>query len=184
MPTTNPSTVPELHHVLTPDEVLAGYRDAARDPAGWWLAVADDQPAGVLLLNGDELTFLGVVPERRGRGIGRRLLELALERAADLSLIVDARNAPAFQLYQSAGFEVVGAREVFLYFPPPAAGTTGPKVPPVVAVVAVGIPRGSDSRPSGRVSFPARPAHTTHAPPRASGRRAGLPSRPRPNNLS
>ena len=29
---------PELHGVRTPDEVLAGYRDCAPDPASWWLA--------------------------------------------------------------------------------------------------------------------------------------------------
>ena len=117
---------PELHGLLTPDELLASYRDAA-DPTGWWLAVADDQPAGVLLLNGNDLTFLGVVPEFRGRGVGRFLFDLALRQSPTLSLIVDARNAPAFQLYRSAGLEVVGAREVFLHFPPPAAGTTVPK---------------------------------------------------------
>jgi ribosomal protein S18 acetylase RimI-like enzyme len=119
---------PELHGLLTPDEVLAGYRDSAPDPATWWLALADDRPAGVLLLNGDELTFLGVVPEVRRRGVGRSLLDLALRQSPALSLIVDARNTPAFQLYRSAGLEVVGAREVFLLFPPPAAGTTDPKV--------------------------------------------------------
>ena len=107
--------------------MLASYRDATADPPTWWLALADDRPAGVLLLSGDELTFLGVVPEFRGRGVGRFLLDLALRQSPALSLIVDARNAPAFQLYRSAGLEVVGAREVFLYFPPPAAGTTGPK---------------------------------------------------------
>jgi mycothiol synthase len=113
---------PELHGVLSPDEMLAGYRDSAPDPSGWWLAVADNRPAGVLLLHGEQLTFLGVVPECRGRGVGRRLLDLAVERADGLTLIVDVRNVPAIRLYQSAGLEIVGAREVFLYFPGPAAG--------------------------------------------------------------
>jgi ribosomal protein S18 acetylase RimI-like enzyme len=117
---------PELHGLLSQDEMLAGYRDSAPDGSGWWLAVADNRPAGVLLLNGNEVTFLGVVPEWRGRGVGRRLLGLALERADGLTLIVDARNTPAIRLYQSAGLEFVGAREVFLYFPGPAAGTTDP----------------------------------------------------------
>jgi ribosomal protein S18 acetylase RimI-like enzyme len=119
---------PELHGRLTPDEVLAGYRDTAPDPGGWWLAVADDQPAGVLLMNGNELTFLGVVPEWRGKGVGRRLLEMALARTSGLTLVVDARNAPAIRLYRSAGLAFVGAREVFLYFPGLAAGTAVPKV--------------------------------------------------------
>lgn len=113
---------PELHGVLSPDEMLAGYRDSAPDPSGWWLALADNRPAGVLLLHGEQLTFLGVVPEWRGRGIGRRLLDLALKRADGLTLIVDVRNTPAIRLYQSVGLEIVGAREVFLYFSGPAAG--------------------------------------------------------------
>jgi ribosomal protein S18 acetylase RimI-like enzyme len=113
---------PELHGLLTPEEMLAGYRDVAPDPAGWWLAVVDNQPVGVLLMDGDELTFLGVLPESRWRGVGRGLLDRALERAPGLRLIVDARNTPAIRLYQSAGLQVVGAREVFLYFPNPAAG--------------------------------------------------------------
>jgi mycothiol synthase len=116
---------PELHGLLTPDEMVAGYRDAAPDPAGWWLALADDHPAGALILNGDQLAFLGVVPEFRGRGVGRRLLALAMEQAPGLTLIVDVRNTPAIRLYQSVGFDVVGSREVYLHFPDPAAGITG-----------------------------------------------------------
>jgi ribosomal protein S18 acetylase RimI-like enzyme len=119
---------PELHRVLTPDDVLAGYRDTAPDPEGWWLAVADGEPVGVLLLSNDELTFLGVVPERRGQGIGRQLLEIAFERSPQLTLIVDARNTHANHLYRSAGLDVVGAREVFLYFPAPAAGIVNSNV--------------------------------------------------------
>ena len=116
---------PELNQVVGGEDLLAGYREAVPDPDGWWLAVADDQPAGVLLLNGAELTFLGVVPEHRGHGIGRQLLALAMQQAPGLALIVDARNIPAIQLYWSAGMAVVGAREVYLHFPAPAADTTG-----------------------------------------------------------
>ena len=119
---------PELHRALTPDDVVNGYLAAAPDQAGWWLALADEAPCGILLMNGPEITFLGVLPTHRGKGIGRRLLEAAFDLAPSMSLIVDARNIPAFQLYRSAGFEVVGAREVFLHFPGPAAGITATKV--------------------------------------------------------
>ena len=119
---------PELHGLLSQDEFLASYRDSAPDPAQWWLALVDKSPGGVLLMNGDELTFLGVVPERRGQGIGRYLLELALGQSSTLTLIVDARNSPAFRLYRAGGLEVVGAREVFLYLPPLAAGKFDPRV--------------------------------------------------------
>lgn len=55
---------------------------------------------------------LGVVPERRRRGVGRLLLDAMLERARGaglrtLSLEVLAQNTPARLLYESAGMRVV-----------------------------------------------------------------------------
>jgi ribosomal protein S18 acetylase RimI-like enzyme len=63
--------------------------------------------------------YLGVVPEARGQGLGRELVNKALweARAADapqLTLSVDARNQPALNLYRSMGFEEYDRREVFL----------------------------------------------------------------------
>jgi ribosomal protein S18 acetylase RimI-like enzyme len=105
---------PELHGVRTPAEVLAGYRDCAPDLTRWWLARVDEAPAGVLILGPSDLAFVGVVPEQRGQGIGRALVEHAVTVQLALSLIVDARNEPAIRVYQALGFESVGAREVFL----------------------------------------------------------------------
>jgi ribosomal protein S18 acetylase RimI-like enzyme len=105
---------PELNLLRTADEVLAGYLECASELSTWWLAYLVDEPVGVLLMLRNELTFVGVVPERRQQGIGRALLESAVELTRPLTLIVDARNAPALQLYSSVGFAIVGAREVFL----------------------------------------------------------------------
>jgi mycothiol synthase len=107
---------PELDTVRTPQEMLDGYRECARDLSRWWLAFDAETPVGILILSAEELTFVGVVPEHRGRGIGRFLIETACRIQPSLSLIVDARNAPAIQLYADLGFEVVGTREVFLNF--------------------------------------------------------------------
>ena len=107
---------PELQAFRTQDELFDGYRDCARDLEGWWLAQVDSQPVGVLIIADQELTFVGVVPEHRGRGIGRALVAFACKKSPELSLIVDARNVPAVQLYQSMGFEASGAREVLLKF--------------------------------------------------------------------
>ena len=56
---------------------------------------------------------IGVEASRRGRGVGRALLEALVARARAerhraLSLSVDRRNAPALALYRSIGFEEVG----------------------------------------------------------------------------
>lgn len=105
---------PEMQDCRTPEDVLAGYRDCAPNMDQWWLAEANAEPAGVLLLADRELIFVGIVPQLRGQGLGRSLVHAACEKSSELSLVVDVRNAPAVQLYVSVGFEVVGAREVFL----------------------------------------------------------------------
>lgn len=126
---------PELNGVRSVAEVLDGHRGAGRDrPELWVLVRLDGQPAGVLLLTeliGSldwELSYLGVVPEQRGGGLGRALVVRALRAArrggaAGMLLSVDRRNEPARRLYHGAGFTLVEARHVYLYFfPRPAEG--------------------------------------------------------------
>ncbi len=90
---------------------------AGADPTRWWLAFLDDQPVGICLLDDSKAEFgegyvrtLGVLPEARGRGIAKWLLECA---AADsvargrsgLALSVDGENTTgATALYASVGF--------------------------------------------------------------------------------
>lgn len=118
---------PELNGVRTIDEIIAGHRAQGRFRADWWwLAYAGDRPAGVLLLSemADgttwELAYLGVVPEQRGRGLARYLLNRAMHELRDTSalhlvLAVDERNHPARQLYRSLGFVPLESSDVYLY---------------------------------------------------------------------
>ena len=58
---------------------------------------------------------MALLPEARGRGGGRALLEAMIEHAHatgshKLELEVWPDNAPAIALYESAGFEVEGMR--------------------------------------------------------------------------
>jgi mycothiol synthase len=68
-----------------------------------------------LVLPGDdgrrrgEIGIVGLLPEWRGRGLGRQLLRWGIEhlRAAgfgEIELSVEARNAPALELYRQEGF--------------------------------------------------------------------------------
>ncbi|MFO0864062.1 MAG: N-acetyltransferase [Gemmataceae bacterium] len=118
---------PELNDVRTIDEILEGHRKAGvYRPENWLLATLAGEPAGVVILTevpGEawDLSYLGIVPEHRGRGVGRRLAYAALRLAQiagclDLSVAADERNAPALQLYRSLGFEQGSSREVFLMF--------------------------------------------------------------------
>ena len=117
---------PELNGARGVEDIVAGHRGNGRfDPGLWFLALADGEPAGVLLLtelaeSGDwETSYVGVVPEARRRGFGRELMLKALAEAraagaASLTLLVDARNRPAWELYRGFGFELFDRREVFL----------------------------------------------------------------------
>ena len=91
-------------------------------PTATWLLVFDDVARGELIDCGTiqglatipdsgAIQNVGIVPEHRGRGLGRALVQAALRgfRASGLmhiSLEVTAANEPAVQLYQSLGFRV------------------------------------------------------------------------------
>jgi ribosomal protein S18 acetylase RimI-like enzyme len=115
---------PELTGVRTTAEIMAGHR-AQGPPELWWLAQEAGEPVGVLFLaetpewKSMDLAYVGIVPEARGRRLGRQLLLKALaeaRRAAaeQITVSVDGRNQPARQLYLKMGFEPFDSREVFL----------------------------------------------------------------------
>jgi ribosomal protein S18 acetylase RimI-like enzyme len=116
----------EVNGVRTIDEILDGHKaDAGLNLERWWLAFDGEQATGVLLVNESaewqawEVAYVGVVPEARGRGLGRELMLKAIVEAqtaetAQLTLCVDARNAPAIALYRGLGFERYDERAVYL----------------------------------------------------------------------
>jgi ribosomal protein S18 acetylase RimI-like enzyme len=117
---------PEINGVREVDEILEGHRaQGTYDPERWWLVLDGDRPIGVVLLteipdwHGWDLSYLGVVPQARGRGAGKEITLHALRAAraagaGQLTLAVDDRNVPARNLYQSVGFESFDQREVYL----------------------------------------------------------------------
>jgi ribosomal protein S18 acetylase RimI-like enzyme len=66
------------------------------DDPGWGFVAADIPEVG-----------MAVVGDRRGQGIGRRLLVELLERHPVMSLSVDKDNVRAIGLYESLGFTTV-----------------------------------------------------------------------------
>ena len=65
-----------------------------------------------------EILSVGVAPQARGRGIGRRLMREMIARlpyrgTEALFLEVDEGNAPALHLYRRLGFRQVGRREAY-----------------------------------------------------------------------
>src|SRR5262249_3746355 len=117
---------PEVTGVRNIREIVAGHLAQGRhDPERWWLAQHEGRPVGVLLLTempdwqAWEVAYVGVVPEQRRRGWGAEMMRKALRaahatEAAQVTLSVDARNRPAWDLYVGLGFEPYEQREVFL----------------------------------------------------------------------
>lgn len=107
---------PALLGVREIDDVLEGHLATGRfDPRLWWLYLHGDDPVGVMLLTeipqrrSIELVYLGLSPEWRGRGWGRRMMHRGIDAAArrgaaSLILAVDEQNAPALSLYRGLGF--------------------------------------------------------------------------------
>jgi len=104
--------------------VAASSSSSPSSPSGVTVDDADigaGAPLGVLLLaraprtNALELVYLGLAPAARGRGLGdlamrHALAVVAREGAGQLSLAVDANNAPALKLYYRHGLKRMTSR--------------------------------------------------------------------------
>ncbi len=124
---------PALSGLRSIRATIEGYLAAGDyDPNLWFTVNCEGEPAALLLLTPYlelrqwELTYLGVVPRWRGKGIGRALVaraqQLAREALIDrIVLAADAANEPATQLYKKQGFRHWADR-VAWYVVPPARG--------------------------------------------------------------
>jgi ribosomal protein S18 acetylase RimI-like enzyme len=120
---------PELNGLRTVDEAMDAHRRHGTFHAEQWLlAWRGDMPVGLLLLvempdqEDWELSYVGVVPEARKSGVGRELVREAVRRAAQLgthrlTLTVDTRNTPAWNLYASEGFLPLDEHFVYMLIP-------------------------------------------------------------------
>ncbi|MFF7857154.1 GNAT family N-acetyltransferase [Streptomyces sp. NPDC007904] len=103
------AALPSVVRPHSDDEVRDHFRDVLVPLRETWVA----QPpggdvVGVMVLEGEELAQLYLVPEWRGRGIGDRFVALAKERSpGGLSLWTFQVNAPAHRFYERHGFTAV-----------------------------------------------------------------------------
>lgn len=98
-------------YLATPERVLT------------WVATEGDTILGMtgLLWEGGESTIEPVVVDRRcrGNGVGRRLIETAVEAsrrrgATDVNIKPVARNASAIQAFHELGFRTLGHLQLFM----------------------------------------------------------------------
>lgn len=116
-----------LREILSTQEVLAGfYHQDPQAPQHWYAVGYQGTVIGVLLLAPStaqgrwELLLMGLIPEWRGKRLGRALLDKALDLAhyggaQAVILAVDKVNVPAKRLYQRAGFVGYAEQRVFAW---------------------------------------------------------------------
>lgn len=119
---------PGLNGRRAPQEVLDEYRHIGQyDPARWLLVQHQANDIGCLILNTHdqgatwELVYMGLVPEARGHGWGRLVVQHAQQLAAaagaeKLLLAVDRANVPAVNMYESCGFVGWDERAAYVRF--------------------------------------------------------------------
>lgn len=117
---------PQLNGLRESADILAGYAAQGEFSPDHWFLVERPQgrDVGVLLLTAHgageiwELTYMGVLPELRGQGLGRQIVQFAASAAASggaerLVLAVDDANGPGLAMYRAAGFVQWDRRAVF-----------------------------------------------------------------------
>ena len=107
------------------DAVVSHQLSGQFDPQFWRIYTSGANDVGVLLMNphpdqnGMELVYLGVVPEFRGQGWGRRMLAEGIRTAAIagksmIFLAVDCGNVYANAVYSKFGFVELARRRVLV----------------------------------------------------------------------
>ena len=107
---------PKIHGLRHIEDIIEGHRNqGSYDAQLWNIAVLEGAPVGVLLLNPIpeatcmELSYLGVTPSTRGKGVGDAMMSLAIKQSAKfglprITLVVDSTNTPAITLYKRWNF--------------------------------------------------------------------------------
>ncbi len=112
--------VPELNGVRSTKNTLVGYSNMHRsNNRPWWLLRHRGVWSGCLLAcqHGEdvvEMVYVGVVPEKRGEGLGTQAVDFLFawarrEGVKQILLAVDRRNEPAIAIYGRRGFYLLGS---------------------------------------------------------------------------
>jgi GNAT superfamily N-acetyltransferase len=122
--------VPELNGRRDTRSTLEGYASTIVGvPQTWWAVQVEGVPIGCAMLTPTtfgscELTYLGLVPESRGKGHSKAMMnwirDWALQNGVrSMTLAVDLRNTPAIRLYRSCGFITERFVQAWIAFPVP-----------------------------------------------------------------
>lgn len=105
-------------------ELAAGYKNR-------YVLVENGEVIAVSKINGNDISLLGVRPDKQGQGYGTLLLgywinRIIRERQADNITIDTTQGNPAQRLYQRMGFRQIGQRVGYIKFCKPDSRPQGP----------------------------------------------------------
>ena len=104
--------LPFLRRVHSDEAVRGWIRNAIRVRPEVWVARAAGRIVGFLMLDGEELEQLYLLPGHYRRGIGSSLLAKAKQRSPTrLHLYAFARNTRARAFYEARDFRVTGSSD-------------------------------------------------------------------------
>ncbi|MCL2347498.1 MAG: GNAT family N-acetyltransferase [Planctomycetaceae bacterium] len=121
---------PRLSGLVPTSEILRGYRESHPfEPSLWFFIEFQRQTIGALLLTQLEraehleLTYVGLLPEFRGRHFAHEIVRyaqsIARKRQCQFLLVsVDSGNTPALATYVRLRFHVYDRKEIFVRFLP------------------------------------------------------------------
>lgn len=117
---------PELTGLRDVEDIIESHlATGVFDPGRWVLAYEGATAVGCALVSLTEdprvaeLVYMGLVPEARGRGLGRAMLHNAISGlrrglAQRIVCAADRRNTPALRLYESFGFRAFSDRRAWV----------------------------------------------------------------------
>ncbi len=109
------ASVRATHHFVSESD-LQIFKPLVRDSnhTGYSYCVRDEQGAavGFAYVEAGKVEALFIHPDWRGKGIGRRLLQYAVDTLNATELDVNEQNPQALGFYQHMGFEITGRSDV------------------------------------------------------------------------
>ena len=94
-------------HLFLPEAEIGAIRACvpqALAEVGHLIVAEEEGPAAFMGVEGDRLEMLFIDPDRRGQGLGRRLLTLGIRQYGVRQLTVNEQNPQACGFYEHMGF--------------------------------------------------------------------------------
>ncbi|ESP94776.1 MULTISPECIES: N-acetyltransferase [Pseudoalteromonas] len=104
----------QAHHFV-PESFWRDHQDTMRHvylpSSDNYVYLDNHEIIGFYALVENTLAAIFVLPEKQGRGVGKRLIADAKSRCNNLELSVYKRNIASVAFYQRQGFEIIGEQE-------------------------------------------------------------------------